>query len=318
MDEARIDRILRAFDETPGRYRRAEVDEALALREELAPRLLDILEEVAANQKPFAGDRGRQTHAYALLLLSNWREPRAYHPVVRAFMLDDETLEDVWSDFVDTLLPVALHRTCGGDLDALGALALDRMAHHHVRVAALDALNRALLLDGADRGRVIDIYRKVFDDARSVQDAYGLCTLAVGSVSEIHPVELRQCMEEMFRDGMVEEFFFTRRDTLALLDEDREAVLERERTMLEEQERQGIHAFEESFGWLDPSPAQPPEWPAPRTTPVASVSARGIAPPADQPRPAAGPGWSETKADRAKKKAKKKAAAKSRKQNRRR
>ena len=40
MNTESIDRIIQAFDSSPDNYRRTEVEEALALREEITPRLL--------------------------------------------------------------------------------------------------------------------------------------------------------------------------------------------------------------------------------------------------------------------------------------
>jgi len=82
MSAEQIDRILHAFNGPPDRYRRDEVEEAVALREEITPRLLAILDEFATEP-----EKHTLPHLYAVSLLAHFKEPKAHQPIIRAFNL---------------------------------------------------------------------------------------------------------------------------------------------------------------------------------------------------------------------------------------
>jgi hypothetical protein len=87
MTEDRVHRIIEAFDHFDGRYKRAEMEEALTLKEEIAPNLIKILEDVTADPETYvAEDLYANVHAPALL--AHFREPAAHLPIVRAFCIN--------------------------------------------------------------------------------------------------------------------------------------------------------------------------------------------------------------------------------------
>jgi len=104
-----IDRILQAFDSTTEQYRRAEVEEALALREEITPRLLGVLDELAAAPEKFS-DEHSLLHMYAVALLAYFKEPRAHLPIIKAFSLPPETEYRLWAEMTTELLPLSCTR----------------------------------------------------------------------------------------------------------------------------------------------------------------------------------------------------------------
>lgn len=61
MNDSRITEILKAFELFDGVYKRAEVDAALELQEEITPHLIGVLEEVLLDPASYAGAVGKLT-----------------------------------------------------------------------------------------------------------------------------------------------------------------------------------------------------------------------------------------------------------------
>jgi hypothetical protein len=125
MTEDRIQRIISAFDHFDGEYKKAEMEEALTLKDEITPHLIRILEDLAANPREYAA-KGHYANVYAAALLGYFQEPGAHLPIIRAFCINDEDREELWGDMVTETLPALLFLTCGGSLEAIKKLVLDK------------------------------------------------------------------------------------------------------------------------------------------------------------------------------------------------
>ena len=124
MNDERIKEIIEAFDHFDGSYKRAEMDEAVSLKDDITPHLIRILEEIAANPKVYVAE-DRYANAYVVALLAHFKEPAAHLPIIRAFLIDDEPREELWSDMVTETLPTLLFQTCDGSLETSGREGLD-------------------------------------------------------------------------------------------------------------------------------------------------------------------------------------------------
>jgi len=78
-----LQEILSQLERNEGRFPRIALQQAAVHREEIVPELLKVLEEVARDPQPFATNGGRMIHIYAMFLLAQFREPRAYPLLVK-------------------------------------------------------------------------------------------------------------------------------------------------------------------------------------------------------------------------------------------
>lgn len=126
--------------------------EAIALAEanweEVAPRLLGALEAVAAAPEQ-ARDSSYMLHLYAMFLLAQHRERRAFAPLLRIAELPEDVLEDLLGDVVADGLGRCLASTLGShaDLEALRTISLNDRLYIYARGAALNALS-TLVMEG--------------------------------------------------------------------------------------------------------------------------------------------------------------------------
>ncbi len=74
MTEAKIKEILAALEFNKGIYQREAVDMAIALKEEIIPHLMGILEKLLADPAKYLDESSYFAHIYAVILLAHFRE----------------------------------------------------------------------------------------------------------------------------------------------------------------------------------------------------------------------------------------------------
>lgn len=72
--------ILHQFERYTGKFERAAVEAAVARREEVTPELLRILEDTVDRAAQLDAEGGFMAHLYAMFLLAQFRETRAFGP----------------------------------------------------------------------------------------------------------------------------------------------------------------------------------------------------------------------------------------------
>src|SRR5258708_191579 len=92
--------ILQQLEAPSRKFARAAVEAAVARRDEVIPELLRILEDTLNNAAQRATDGRYNAHLYAMFLLAQFRETRAYPLVVRLASLPEALLDDLTGDFV--------------------------------------------------------------------------------------------------------------------------------------------------------------------------------------------------------------------------
>jgi hypothetical protein len=210
MSEARIREIIEAFDQANGNYKRAELEEAIILREAITPLLIRILEEVAADPAAYA-DEGHFANVYAVALLAHFQEPAAHLPIIRAFCIDDEQREDIWGDMVTETLPALLFQTCNGFLDTIKELILNKKAHDYVRGSAVEALTYAVARGVAKREEVIGFLSGLFSGTEANADSDLWCVITC-AIADIHPAGAMDVIRTAYKDGLVYDGFVGLRD----------------------------------------------------------------------------------------------------------
>jgi len=78
-----INEILHELERATGRFARAAVEAAVARREDVTPELLRILEDTVDRASQLDAEGDYMAHLYAMFLLAQFRETRAYPLVVR-------------------------------------------------------------------------------------------------------------------------------------------------------------------------------------------------------------------------------------------
>jgi Protein of unknown function (DUF1186) len=119
MDTAEI---LHQFERATGKFARAAVEAAVAQREEITPELLRILEDAVERAPQLDAEGDYMAHLYAMFLLAQFRETRAYPLVVLFASLPGDLLDSLCGDFITEDLGQVLASVCGGELAGIQSL----------------------------------------------------------------------------------------------------------------------------------------------------------------------------------------------------
>jgi len=92
--------ILHHFERVSGKFPRAAIEAAVARREEITPLLLHVLEDTILRADEISYEDDYMAHLYAIFLLAQFRETRAYPLVVRFALLPGDLPDSLSGDFI--------------------------------------------------------------------------------------------------------------------------------------------------------------------------------------------------------------------------
>lgn len=259
MSVTRVEELLEAFDWFDGVYKREEMEEALTLREEITPYLLDILAAVADDPELYIREE-HYANTYAVVLLAHFQEPAAHLPLIRAFRLPKEQLDALWGDMVATTLPTLLYQTCNGDLAAIKELIGDREAPEFVRASAVEALTYAVARGVADREGVIAFLTGHLTGTEAEADSFYWSNI-VGTISELHPEEAMVAIRRAFEEGLVDPWYVDLESIESDLARGREEMLADLRAKVDLMIPEDVHGYLEGFASFQEDDEPMPPYP---------------------------------------------------------
>lgn len=127
-------------------------------REELTPHLLALLER--ANASLALPEVGYSGALLAMFLLAEFREPRAFDPILQLLEAAEDQIDFVFGDTLTEDLPAILV-SVATDLAPVVRLARNEKRHPWARSAAFSTLRVALVTGRMTREEVIGIYREI-------------------------------------------------------------------------------------------------------------------------------------------------------------
>ena len=256
MPTADIQALLARFDYTDGVYLRDEMDIAVAHREAITPHLIALLDDLADNPLRYTLE-GRNGHVYAVSLLSHFRETAAHRAIIRAFTVPREQLEELWGDMITETLPTLLHRTCGGSLDRIRALVVDREVDPFVRGAAIEALTFAVAEGVADRDETVAFVQGLFTGEEAEADSFFWSNL-VATLCDLHPGDSMELIRRAYADNLVQQDYIAPEDVERSLAMDRAEAMDALRERTRRRMPADLHRYISWFAEFQPKEDRPP------------------------------------------------------------
>ena len=256
MPTADIQALLARFDYTDGVYLRDEMDIAVAQREAITPHLIALLDDLADNPLRYTLE-GRNGHVYAVSLLSHFRETAAHRAIIRAFTVPREQLEELWGDMITETLPTLLHRTCGGSLDRIRALVVDREVDLFVRGAAIEALTFAVAEGVADRDETVAFVQGLFTGEEAEADSFFWSNL-VATLCDLHPGDSMELIRRAYADNLVQQDYIAPEDVERSLAMDRAEAMDALRERTRRRMPADLHRYISWFAEFQPKEDRPP------------------------------------------------------------
>lgn len=168
----KVQEILKELEFYTGTFPRKAIQEAIASRERITPGLLRIIEEAKQNVQQLVHEETYMAHIYALYLLAQFREKRAYPLIVDFFSIPGEITLDLTGDLVTEDLGRILASVSGGDTSLMKLLVENESANEYVRNAALEGLLTLVACGERSREEIMAYYQSLFRGKLARRDSY--------------------------------------------------------------------------------------------------------------------------------------------------
>ena len=236
--------ILEELKYNTGVFPRRALQEAVASKEQITPALLKIIEDATLLPEVLY-DESYIAHIYAMYLLAQFGERRAYPLIVEFFSIPGEITLDCTGDVVTEDLHRILASVAHGDTSLIKSLAENNDANEYVRGAALDALLTQLVCGEATRQEVMAYYQSLFRGGLTREPSQVWASL-VSCSTDLYPEEVVGDIRQAFEEGLVDEMFIDVRYVMEAFARDREIVL---RELWRDRKRRFIEDLIEDMEW---------------------------------------------------------------------
>ncbi len=198
--------IIAQLENYTGKFPRVALEEAISQRDAIVPILLETLEKWKDNLEDLLELPDYQLHIYALYLLAQFREQRAYPLIVEFFSAPGEISADVTGDLVTESLGQIIASVCDGNIEPIKSLIENRQIDEYVRCAALKSLI-VLLANGVISSELLlNYFQELFSSRLEKQPVFIWTELVIYS-AELYPQQLKSHIEQANESNLIETFF---------------------------------------------------------------------------------------------------------------
>ena len=220
------DKIVEALDGPAAVYQREAVQAAMDHPDDVVPLLLEHLEEVLKEPERFvATDETSQLPVYAVVLLAHHQVLAANRLFVDLLSLPDETPFDLFGDLVNESFPIALWKTCGGDVTGIKQLAENSEANGYCRSSAIRSLSYGVAEGVLSREEIVKYIQSLFQLEEPPWSDGMVWNTAASALSRLWPGESMEVLRKAIDDGLVSPGYIGIRSIEAALEEGKEARL---------------------------------------------------------------------------------------------
>ena len=198
-----IPEILKELEPYTGRFPMMAMRAAIEQREAITPELLRVVETVAEDPVKHAARKDYMLPVFALFLLAQFREKRAYAAIIKMISTPGETPFDLVGDTVTEGLSQILASVYDGNPAPLRGLVESEKVNDFVRNAGL---NTFLVLEQTDqmpRETVLEYLRSLFHGKLQRTPSYAWSSL-VCAVADLPAPELLEEVRQAYADGLVD------------------------------------------------------------------------------------------------------------------
>lgn len=201
--------IMEALKENRDRkFPRRAVEQAIAQKEEITPLLLKALVDAKANIEAIAANETYMLHIYALYLLTQFKEQKAYPLIVDLFSMADQTVIDSFGDLVTEDLGRMFASVCHGDLSLLKQVIENSHIDETVKVEGLTALVTLVVEKVISRDSVLDYFQQTLESIEEKESYLG-SFLVMYSLDLYPNAENIPTLRSAFERGIVDPMWTT-------------------------------------------------------------------------------------------------------------
>ena len=240
IEDFTIPTILESFRIYDGIYKQKQIDAAIKLKGEITPYLIEILENVLTNYEKYIADVNLYDHTYAVMLLGHFKEPKSHKVIVDLFSLPGDIPNKLFGDLTTSNLPVILLNTCGGSVELIKSLILNKEAYDYCRLSACSSMTYAVVKGYVSRKLVLELFGTLFtgEEADEISDFWGLLA---NYICDLYPEEIMDVIKQAYEDGLIMPGLINYNDFDEALVLGKDKCLEKLKTDLERNSLDDIH-----------------------------------------------------------------------------
>ncbi len=213
-----IAHILEELAYDMGELPREAIEAAIAKREQLIPYLLRVLEDAAVRLQEVIEHDNYQGHLYAMYLLAQFREVRAFPLILQLISYPGEIPHTILGDVLTEDLSRILASVCGGNIAPLQELIESPHLNEYVRAAAQTSLVMLVGCGLQSRGTIIDYFKQLFVERLEKKSSFVWDNL-ISCCCDLYPEELYKEICTIFGQGLVDPCFISLEDVGGILAE---------------------------------------------------------------------------------------------------
>lgn len=217
--------IIAELEYYTGKFPEVALENAIEQQQAVTPVLLETLEKCKYNQQELLEEPDYFLHLYALFLLAQFRESRAYSPIIEFFSFPGELPMKVTGDVVTEDLGRILASVSHGNLDPIKSLVENQQVNEFIRGAGLDSLITLFAEGIISRETVIGYFQELFS-SKLTKESFFLWNSLVYNSMELYPLELQESIQQAFELELVEPFFINQKEIDSCLEQGKDATLE--------------------------------------------------------------------------------------------
>ncbi|MDM8560711.1 DUF1186 domain-containing protein [Candidatus Parabeggiatoa sp. HSG14] len=203
---------------------REALQAAIANREQITPHLLELVKQASENPQYLEKETNYMGHIYAIYLLAQFREKRAFPLITKFYSLPGEiafdTSEPVWD-----ILSGILASVSGGDDSLLKELFENEAINTYLRTSALGALVTLVACGEKSREEIIVYFQSLFKGKLKRKSSPDIWTNLVAYAMELYPEEIYTDIEQAYANQLIDPLF------LNLQEIDEELALGKEKVL---------------------------------------------------------------------------------------
>ena len=199
-----IPEILKALELYTGKFPMTPMRAAIEQREAITPELLRVVEVIAANPTEAANREDYMLPVFALYLLAQFREKRAFPGIVKMFSAPGETAYGLVGDTVTEGLNHIFASVYDGHPAPLHGLIENDEANEYVRDAAIKAMVVLEHTGQMPRAEVVEYFRSLFHGRLQRTPSFAWDGL-VGAVADLPAPELLTEVRQAYAEDLSDE-----------------------------------------------------------------------------------------------------------------
>lgn len=207
-----------------GELPREAIEAAIAKRTQIAPYLLEILEDAIERIDEIIEDDNYQGHLYAMYLLAQFRESRAYPLIVELFSFPGEIPHAIAGDVLTEDLSRILASVSGKNIDPLYSLIENPTTNEYVRAACQTSLVTLVGCGMIPRKEIIAYFISLFESKLEHRPSFAWDNL-IASCCTLHPEEFYPYIQTAYQENLIDTSFINLQDVATIMAEDKETHL---------------------------------------------------------------------------------------------